>query len=138
MLKNRLLDKTVKSEDGCWVWVGAASKKPSGHNYGLISVSGKLQMAHRVSYELFREPLKPGMVLDHLCRNTLCVNPEHLEEVTPKQNINRGRRAASEKTHCPSGHEYSEANLYITSRGHRECRICRKEKAREYALKRAR
>lgn len=38
----------------------------------------------------------PGVHRDHLCRNTLCVNAEHLEDVTPTENSKRRWLAARE------------------------------------------
>ena len=49
--------------------------------------------AHRVYYERYRGPIPENMVIDHLCRNTACVNPDHMEVVTQTENIQRGSRA---------------------------------------------
>lgn len=125
----------VDKKTGCWLWGGAISPGPVSGKwvYGVFTFKGRLQMAHRVTYELYCGPIPSGRQLDHLCRNTLCVNPEHLEPVTPKQNINRGRRFESEKTHCPEGHPLTGKNLYLKATvGKRECRTCRKKKYREW------
>jgi hypothetical protein len=81
------------------------------------------------------------LVLDHLCRNRRCVNPEHLEIVTSVENVMRGegfgpKNAA--KTHCDKGHEFTPENTYIRTRaqGGRECRACiRIKSARSYRSK---
>lgn len=73
-------------ERGCWNWSG--SHTPKG--YGRISVSGKAAYTHRESYQLHVGPIPAGLHIDHLCRNRGCFNPDHLEAVTPGENIRRG------------------------------------------------
>lgn len=73
---------------GCWLWTASGG---SG-GYGSFSI-GRARanlMAHRVSYEMFRGPIPEGLHIDHLCRVRCCVNPAHLEPVTPRENVNRG------------------------------------------------
>lgn len=81
-----------------------------------------------MSHELHKGPIPEGLVIDHLCRNRGCVNPDHLEAVTQRENILRGEGLAAanaRKTHCPKGHPYSGENLYVVpSSGRRQCRIC--------------
>lgn len=129
---------------GCYLWLGAISPGKKGlggvrkHPYGIFNVNGKLKMSHRFSYERERGEIPKGMFLDHKCRTTLCVNPEHLEPVTPKENTNRGVRYSSTLTHCPKGHEYAGENLYTTPQGYRGCRTCRKENWRAWAIQNGR
>lgn len=71
----------------CWTTdYGTVGKKK---RYSQISVGGKLRYLHRVAYELWVGPIPAGLYIDHLCRNTRCVNPNHLEPVTSKENKNR-------------------------------------------------
>lgn len=76
----------IVDENGCWVW----QKAMSADGYGRYSEPGKkLRSSHRVYYEQSKGPIPDGMHIDHLCRNTKCVNPSHLEAVTPAVNTRR-------------------------------------------------
>jgi hypothetical protein len=80
-----------KSEDtSCWIWSGNKRLSKGGAYYGRFKYKGKLVSAHRRSYEMVKGFIPRGLTLDHLCRNTLCVNPSHLEAVTTRENILRG------------------------------------------------
>ena len=111
---------------GCWRWTGA--RKSDG--YGLYSVRPYVQRrAHRIVYELTRGPVPEGLVLDHLCKNKICVNPDHLEPVSIAENV---RRAFREQASCVNGHEYTEANTYRNpTHGRRSCRECARIRSRE-------
>lgn len=71
--------------DGCWRWVGGISST----GYGKFWLDGKTIPAHRVSYEMHVGVIPGGMEIDHLCRVRSCVNPEHLQPVTGRENIAR-------------------------------------------------
>lgn len=86
--------------------------------------------AHRAAYELLIAPIPNDKVIDHLCRNPSCVNPDHLEVVTQRENILRGIGPSAihaRKTHCPRGHPYSGDNLYISPNRQRRCRTCQRQ-----------
>jgi HNH endonuclease len=120
----------IKGEDECWIWKGSKARGGYGH----ININGKYPSAHRVAYEIVKGEIPPGMVLDHLCRNPSCVNPNHLEPVTYRENLLRGvgiTAINAAKTHCPRGHEYTEENTYISKRNQRTCRTCARELQRE-------
>lgn len=126
--------RTVR-EGECWVFTGA--KNHSG--YGIVQLGRGIgtDRAHRIVYREMVGPIPEGLTLDHLCANTACCNPAHLEPVTRSENTKRqwaagrGNAGASNvtKTHCPRGHAYDEANTY-RSNGRRHCRACAREKAR--------
>ena len=106
----------------CWVW----TRSVAHHGYGQVSIHGRRQMVHRAMYEFHKGPIPSGMQLDHLCRNHRCVNPEHLEPVTNRENQLRGLKGAL-KTHCANGHPYTGQNKYVhLENGHvrSRCRIC--------------
>lgn len=117
---------------GCWLWIGSTNKS---HNllYGVIFAHGKQRLVHRLAYEIFAGPIPEGLTIDHLCRVTLCVNPQHMEPVTQQVNTLRGQSPVAlnaHKTHCPAGHELVGDNLRINSNGARVCRACRNERCR--------
>lgn len=90
--------------------------------------------AHRYAYEHFIGPIPEGLQVDHLCRVRNCVNPDHLEAVTCRENVLRGDGVAAANaraTHCPQGHAYDEANTYTWTNGGRHCRACARIKTRE-------
>ncbi|MBF6287141.1 HNH endonuclease [Nocardia cyriacigeorgica] len=95
------------------------------NGYGRVRVSNRKKiLTHVLTYETENGLRPEGMYLDHLCRVTECCNPNHLELVTHKENVRRGRvpRLQEHKTQCPKGHPYSGENLIQRNRR----RICRK------------
>ena len=105
----------------CWIWNGAADE----YGYGNLSVGAATRKAHRLSYEWAKGTIPAGFEIDHLCRVPACVNPAHLEAVTPKINSRRSFSVSGlnhRKTHCNHGHPFSGDNLRIDPRGHRRCR----------------
>jgi hypothetical protein len=108
-LIERFTEKIEEPSDvhnDCWEW--------TTEGYGHFWLNRRCLKAHRVSYELFVEPIPEGFEIEHLCRNRACVRPDHLEAVPP---------------HCPAGHPYDEQNTYYwtnprTGYTARYCRAC--------------
>lgn len=126
--------KFVQFVAGCHVWRGAKS----GKDYGVYGVAGRQVYAHRYSYEQSKGEIPPGYVIDHLCRNHPCVNPDHLEAVTPGENIRRGilpsliRETKAKIQRCPAGHEYTPENTRAYN-GKRHCKACSANASLAYA-----
>ena len=125
----RFFDKIKRSAD-CWEWTAGKDK----NGYGVFKFKGKNQKAHRISYELFKKKIQKGKVIDHLCRNSGCVNPHHLEVVSQKENIRRGMAPAAHNmrlTHCRRGHEFTKENIYKRKDNRRHCRTCGAERSKK-------
>jgi hypothetical protein len=139
-LESRLWPKVSQAGDdpveSCWPWTG----KPNAAGYGRINKGRRgdgVILAHRAVYEALVGLIPDDLVIDHLCRNPICVNPWHLEPVPQSINAKRGnahrdysREGHALKTHCPQGHQYDEANTYTNPRkGGRQCRSCSRARA---------
>lgn len=105
--------------------------------YGSLRVNGIVQYAHRLVFErAWQFPIPLGMVVMHTCDTPACINPLHLQLGTQADNVRdmaaKGRhgRYNAAKTHCSNGHEFDEANTYVTPKGKRNCRTCNREAVR--------
>lgn len=130
---DRFMEKFHVVEPGCWEWHGAKDQ----NGYGCFGVGRRSEgvvRAHRWAYQHWVGTIPDGLVLDHLCRNPSCVNPDHLEAVTEQENILRGVGVSARNvlvTHCPWGHEYTTENTYVyPGKGSRLCRTCARERQR--------
>ncbi|MCW2545384.1 MAG: hypothetical protein JWM40_2936 [Frankiales bacterium] len=123
----------VHKTSGCWTWTASTN----GRGYGQMGRGGRgegIVLAHRVSYELHHGPIPEGLQIDHLCRNRLCVRPDHLQAVDARTNLLRAPGTMTSrnahKTHCIHGHELAGDNLII-ERGRRSCRTCKNQRQRD-------
>lgn len=120
----------------CWLWTAARNKS----GYGVFGVpdrkrgTGCTGIASRLSYLEANGPVLRSEHVDHLCRVRNCVNPEHLEVVTHRENILRGDTVSAKRsrvTHCPQNHEYTPENTTTDSKGRRYCRECKRVRSQK-------
>jgi hypothetical protein len=117
----------VNGSGVCWEWEGSKNARGYGH----FSLNNKLVYAHRYAWTTLVGTIPDDLVLDHLCRNTSCVAPDHLEPVSGHVNTMRGEGVASgnsRKTHCIRGHEFTPENIYRRAGGGRRCKRCQQER----------
>lgn len=118
--------KKVNKSGPCWLWKGCSRGKYLKQRYGQFWNGTKVELAHRYSYRNTVGEIPQGLVLDHICRTTLCVRPSHLRAVTNRENILSGEGACARfrrRTHCKRGHRLGGKNV-LPSRTDRECRAC--------------
>lgn len=136
-----------RSVDACWPWL--ASKDAAGYgNFSRTPVGPykRVTKAHRIAYELLVGSIPTGLTIDHLCRNTSCVNPAHMEPVTLQENMRRGNCISTQyarRTHCKRGHALTPENMMIwgantKNPGKRACRLCKNLKSAESKRRRRR
>jgi hypothetical protein len=128
---DRFAEKIALTDTGCIEWIAG------GYGMFFIDWAGGRNLrvlAHRWSYEYHVGPIPDGLTIDHLCRNPACVNPDHLEPVTHRENVLRGTSRAAihaAKTECVNGHPFSGDNLILRGNGRwRDCRECTRAKHR--------
>ncbi len=122
----------VDPDTGCHIWGGA---KRLG--YGLAALGGKQYSVHRIAYIAAKGPIPEGLVIDHLCRNRACCNPDHLEAVSHRENTARGLGMAAHAVRhdrCVRGHQ--NWRVRKGRRGEdRQCVDCAREYQRQYQPK---
>lgn len=132
--RERIRAATEVADNGCWEWRFGRDKD----GYGKLKLDRRDVRAHRYAYEVFRGPIPDGLVLDHLCRNPPCVNPDHLEVVTAVENSARGNGISAlnaRKTHCKRGHEFTPENTRHQPGG-RDCWACYRIRSAKWSQRR--
>lgn len=116
-----------RSDVECWPWKGGSK----GQGYGRFKGIG----AHRWAVIFSGREIPKGLLVDHVCRNRICVNPAHLRIVTIAVNNTENSKSVGainkHKTHCKRGHELAGHNLLKIPRG-RSCRTCQRSLESEY------
>lgn len=133
-IQGRFWTNIEHNSQGCWLWRGAKNNL----GYGCTWYMGQAYVAHRLAWKLWGNVLQSGLELDHLCKNRNCINPNHLEAVTHRENILRGVSPAAthaKKTKCPKGHNFDRTITRKTGKTQRVCSICIKEYAKWYRKK---
>lgn len=145
----RLLGKTAVLPNGCYIWTGHVD--PEG--YARTRIEGRVTFVHRSVYATLVAPIPDGVQIDHVCHSSdtqcgggsnclhrRCINPDHLEAVTARENSLRANNSFvsinARKTHCNSGHEFTPQNTYVRTNGSRRCVTCQREWSRRAEAKR--
>lgn len=110
-------DRLATAVGECWEWLRGEHSR-----YGRFQTAYGNESAHRVAWKEIGRPLADDESLDHLCRNTKCVNPDHLENVPHVENVRRG--LVANKTHCNHGHPLEGPNVTYRKRGEERIKTC--------------
>lgn len=127
MKKDEFRSKSYEdTKTGCWLWHGKSPRGPT-----------------RKAYEAFKGPIPEGLWVLHTCDVPKCINPQHLWLGDRRDNmvdaVSKRRQFNASKTHCPKGHEYTKANIYLEKNGSgflcRKCKVCAYEKVKRQRAK---
>lgn len=157
---DKIMARSVPVANGCREWTRAivSARKCDGKGYGTMSVPGLkrkvppgakpskpyLQLsAHRVLWIVthgfpgFDPESGLPMEVAHRCDNPQCVNIDHLEVLSPRENRKNQR---ARRTHCHRGHVLDRMNVYISrdrdGYEHRRCKTCQRAASERYFIRR--
>ena len=121
---------------GCWLWMAYCDKDGYAQSRVGSRTDGTYRNVRtaRYLYQQFVRAIPDGLQVDHLCRQRACVNTNHLEPVTPRENTLRGKGVTAvnhRKQRCKRGHDFTEDNTYWWN-NMRHCRRCKSERSRRY------
>jgi hypothetical protein len=136
-VQHRIMRRVTIVDSGCWIWSGSTNGAGDCGGYAVMGIDGTSLLVHRLSLLVANGEFDPVLDVDHKCRQTRCVNPDHLEAVTHAINQERGKNGR--KDFCARGHAMSGANVENgTSRGRpiRRCRACSTVAAHERGKRR--
>lgn len=116
----------------CILWTGAQDGKGYGVKW-VLGGGGRRTGAHRWAWEQVNGPVPDGLVIDHLCRTPLCVEPTHLEPVFQAENVRRGigRYGINGTGRCSAGHDLTTPGALVGAAQPR-CRTCWNSYMRDY------
>ena len=134
-LIERVLRRSERVESGCWLYQGSLD---SG-GYSCLRIGQRNDRGHRITWQAANGEIPEGKHIDHLCRIRSCVNPEHLEPVTVRENTFMRALWVGDlpkQTHCPNGHEMTPENIYHRpDNGSRQCRACIRNRSKKQLVK---
>lgn len=108
--KKRLFWDKVDKTSTCWLWTGAMNK-----GYGVFNTGNGTKEVHRIAYQMLVGSIPSGLVIDHLCRVRNCINPDHLEVVTNRENVSRGFQAIK-RNKLPTGVRWKRGKYEVQKR----------------------
>ena len=119
---------TIDKATECWEWGGSLNKG----GYGQMSINNRPYLSHRISCAIYKKDFNDALVVDHICRNRKCCNPDHLRMVTTRVNCTENSKSISSanksKTHCKQGHEFTKGNTkwrWVDKERTKRTRVCR-------------
>lgn len=128
----------VEKGPSCWLWFGPVS----GRGYGVMWWRKRNRAAHRIALLMGGTTIAAQLVVDHVCRNRLCVNPAHLRVVSNRANSIENSESVTaknaQKTHCKHGHALRGENVrrHGPEMRYRSCRTCLREIDRRWKARR--